>query len=258
MDPNPSRALARPAEADATLLTLLFAAAVSLTVWIPVPLLDTVVETWLRRQLFRRLARRHGHELPDAALAALADPASSGCTGCLVAALWWPVKKLFKVVLAFLQFKDMADLVADVTHRGLLFEEALERGWLEDPVKVRQAMDRAAAAVRVKPLERLAFGVFLRQDPAWIEQIRTLTARERRSFAEGHGSIASRTLDRYPGLLPEIVQAFRLEMVAQLPEQGLAGPIVPEVMPPERPVGVEKRLEEPPPEDADEVKPHEP
>lgn len=255
-DPE-NRSLAKAVTFDWTVLVAI-ASLVSLTVWIPVPVLDLAVEGWLRRRMVLAGAKRRGLDLDPEAIKALADTPFGGCRGCLVMAVVWPIKKLFKSVLFFLNFKEMADLSADVIHRGLMLEEAFDRGWLpSQPEKVRAAMDAALGQVHVRPIERLMWGPFAHQDPQWQGAIAKAAGRERDRAAAGAEptSTATGASTQFPGVLPEVLHAFRAQMgVAPETEQRVAGLIEPEVVPPDE-TALEGRPEAPAVEDAEEIPP---
>ncbi len=253
MADEPESALTKGRTVDWTLLVAITTLA-SLTVFIPVPLLDTVVETWLRRRMVMGLASRRGSPLDDEAVKALADPASGGCRGCAVALLLWPIKKLFKTALTFLLFKDMADISSDMLHRGLLLQEAFDRGWLPgDASRVRIAIDRTIERFHVKPVERTVFGRFRHDNTPWREQIGRVTARSNDKIAAGDPvSPALAAMTAVPGLLPELLHHFHTEMgLSHEGETGVAGLIEPELLPPEE--SAQKKLEAPPVDDAEEV-----
>jgi hypothetical protein len=253
MADEPESALTKGRTVDWTLFAAITTLA-SLTVFIPVPLLDTVVETWLRRRLVLGLASRRGVVMEDDAVKALADPPSAGCRGCAIALVLWPIKKLFKSALAFLLVKDMADISADMLHRGLLYQEAFDRGWLPgDTAKVRAAIDRTVERFHVKPVERAIWGRFRHEDTPWREQIGRVTSRHKIKIVAGDPvSPALAALDRVPGLLPELLHQFHVEMGLELEgETGLPGLIEPELLPPE--LRAEKKPELLPLEEALEV-----
>lgn len=253
MADEPESALTKGRTVDWTLLVAITTLA-SLTVFIPVPLLDSVVETWLRRRLVMGLASRHGSPLDDEAVKALADPPSGGCRGCAISALLWPIKKLFKTALAFMLVKDMADISSDMLHRGLLLQEAFDRGWLPgDAARVRVAIDRTVERFHVKPVERTVFGRFRHDNTPWREQIARVTTRGNDKIAAGDPvSPALAALTAVPGLLPELLHHFHTEMgLTHEGETGVAGLIEPELLPPE--ASAQKSIEAPPVDDAEEV-----
>jgi hypothetical protein len=209
-----------------------YALLISLTVWIPIPLLDQGIENLLRRRLVRALARRHGAELDDEAVEALGNRSYSGCMGCFWSVVLWPIKKLLKSIVAVFQIKEMADLGSDVVHRGLLLEEAFEAGWLPgEAPRVREAMDRAVAKVDTRVVERAVRGTFRdhSDDLTRVVAEATRVARER---AKGHrGEALADAADagalgetaeemssamtaalQGTGIVPELIQWFRAEM----------------------------------------------
>jgi hypothetical protein len=237
---------------------------------IPIPIVDTWFENVLRRRMLRGIARRHGVTLGPADLSTLGDAATGGCLGLLLAVILWPIKKVLKTVLIVFQVKSIADTVSEVVHRGLLVEEALERGWLPgDAGTVRTAMDRALAHIDTRPIERSLMGPLrdgrhelnrviwesvriarLRRDqPAEA----VADAAETRGLGTAADTLAMDTALRVRGLVPELVGWFRAEMGAPPRlEDGLAGPIVPEVLPPDAAPEPDKALPAPV-EDAEEV-----
>jgi hypothetical protein len=246
---------APPAPPLSQLLIARYALLVALCALIPLPIVDSMVENYLRRRMARKIAERHGQELAPDALSTLADAPSGGCVGCLFAILWWPVKKLLKTLSVVFQVKGITDTMSEVVHRGLLLEEAFRAGWLPgDAAKVRLSMDKALASVDTRPLER-AFNGSLRDvrhdlNRAIWESVRITRARlasnpglaGAEALADAAdkdtlGPEASRASEvmvaaiQGYGLVPELVAWFRAEMGAPPEiEARLPGPIEPEVM----------------------------
>lgn len=248
--------LAKPSPIDSRVLFVL-AGLAGLTAWIPVPVIDGVIDGWLRRRMVVGIANRHGTELDHAVVKVLADEPSRGCTGCLFMVAWWPIKKVIKTVLVFPEFKEMADIGSNVAHRGLMLEEAFTRGWLPaEPAKVRAAMDKTLDRTRYRPVERLLWGPYRDEDVDWQQAIARAATRERERATSGGEptSPATAVSTQYPGLLPEILHAFRAEMgTAPDVETRVAGLIEPEVMVAE--TALEAKPDAPIVEDAEEIKP---
>lgn len=227
-----------------------YALLTSLTLLIPVPLVDRGIENFLRRRLVRAIAAGHDRELPEEAVRSLADAPGGGCVGCVWSVVLWPIRKLLKTALIFLQAKSIADVASEVLHRGLMLEEALEAGWLDDPNDadaVRAAMDRALAKVDIRLMERTLRGVFQdhRDELNLAVWEATRIARERASDpddelemspeAEALSSAMTAAV-RGTGVVPELLQWFRAEMgePPRLPQARLEGGLVePEVLPPD-------------------------
>ncbi len=149
---------------------LLYALLTGLTPLIPVPLADDLAKGPLRRRLVRLLAQAHGQELSGDSVEALArEPSSSGgCLlgGCLLQALLYPIKKIFRKVFFFLEWKRAIDLTSSTYHWGYLLNYALQEGLLESSgngptspsVRVddlRVAMEKACQEVPLQPVERV-------------------------------------------------------------------------------------------------------
>jgi hypothetical protein len=237
---------APPAPPLSQLLIGRYALLVALCALIPLPILDGMVENYLRRRMARKIAERHGQELAPEALATLADAPSGGCLGCLMSIVWWPVKKLLKTLSIVFQVKGITDTLSEVVHRGLLLEEAFREGWLPgDAGKVRLAMDKALASVDTRPRERTLNGSLrdVRHElnlTIW-ESVRITRARltELADAADQDklGPEANRASEVMVaaihgyGLVPELIAWFRAEMGAPPAlEARLPGPIEPEVL----------------------------
>lgn len=228
-----------------------YALLVALCDLIPVPLLDFWVENVLRRRMVRAIGLAHGVPLDADAQKQLGNKPFYGCSGCLVAIVVWPVKKLLKTISVVFQVKGIADTFTEVVHRALLLEEAFEAGWLPgDPERVRIAMDAALDHVDTRVVERTLRGTMR---DVRHELSRTVTesvriTRERLASrpaealadaaeADGLGpgaDEASRVMVaslKSSALVPELVTWFRAEM-GQAPrvESKLAGPIEPELV----------------------------
>lgn len=141
---------------------------VGLTPLIPVPFLDDVAKGYFRRRLVRQLAASHGRELGAAELDALTKEDDGGCLrGCLSAVLVYPLKKIFRKVFYFLEWKRAADLTSHTYHFGYLMNYALRRGpdgrSLLD-ARGAEAVGAAVAAVcrdaPIKPVEGAVSATF--------------------------------------------------------------------------------------------------
>ena len=132
-----------------------------LTPLIPVPFVDSLARRLLLRQLYQRVAAEQGLRLPPVALAHLTRSRGNLLVGCLVAVLWWPLKKLIRTVLYVLTVKDCLDELADATMRGHMVHEALRRGLLPaEASRVGDAMEAALGAHERSPALRLLRGEF--------------------------------------------------------------------------------------------------
>lgn len=135
---------------------------VSLTHLIPIPVLDWLVEGWLRNRLTR--VQLHGFEvdLPRKDVSMLASGDAGGCLGLVWSIVSWPFRRLLRYVLWVLIIKAMIDTFSDVVARAILVHEACAVEALPgDAVRVRAAMQRARRGLNTKPIER-AVGIVYR------------------------------------------------------------------------------------------------
>lgn len=228
----------------------IYAFLVAMTPWIPVPIVDGLIANYLRRAQLRAIADRHETKLDSEAIRILADDPGGGCLGFLIALLLWPFKKIFKTIFTFLHFKEIADLGSDAAHRGLLLEEAFAQGWLPgDPIRVREAMDKAVERIEIRLVERQLRGVFRKEERDWQTRI-----------APGNRPLQDETPARtaaeaaQAGIVAELIHAFRDEM-APGPKEAVAllGPLTPEVLPAD-PTDLAGPPPKPPVEEAEEIR----
>ncbi len=139
-----------------------------LTPLIPVPLVDDLVKSYFRKRLVRRLAASAGRPLSEEELDALASEGEGGCLrGCLLSALVYPLKAVFRKLFYFLEWKRAADLTSRTYHFGYLVGHALRpRADGASPLDLRgaRAVNEAIEAVcreaPIKPLEAAVGGTF--------------------------------------------------------------------------------------------------
>lgn len=137
---------------------------------IPVPFLDDWAKSALERRAFRLAAEREGLALTSEELDRLVQEPPSGCclVGCLGKALLYPIKKLIRKILFFLEIKRAVDQSTNALAENWLFSLALRRGmWqpngdLAQADMLRGVIERSCTVQGVKPLE-LAIGSTFRQ-----------------------------------------------------------------------------------------------
>lgn len=135
---------------------------------IPVPFLDDFAKGYLERRLFRIGAERESLTLSSEEADRLVQEPPSGCclTGCLGKALIYPIKRLIRKLLFFLEIKRAVDQSTNALAESWLFSLALRRGlWAPggDPAQadlMRQTIEKTCAAQGVKPLELAISGAF--------------------------------------------------------------------------------------------------
>jgi hypothetical protein len=139
-----------------------------LTPLIPVPLVDDLVKNYFRKRLVRSLAASAGRTLTGEELDALASEADGGCLrGCVVTAVVYPLKAVFRKIFYFLEWKRAVDLTSRTYHFGYLIGHALRRreggASLLDAHGARAVQEAVEAVCReapIKPLESAVGGTF--------------------------------------------------------------------------------------------------
>jgi len=161
-----------------------------LTPLIPVPVVDDLAKNYFRKRLVRRLAAANGRGLSIEELAALTREREGGCVrGCLVAAVVYPLKAVFRKIFYFLEWKRAVDLASRTYHFGYLVNYAMQRR--DDGTSIidaRRASDvsEAIAAVcresPIKPVEG-AIGVTFRGSRRVLRAAASLLASALRRLA---------------------------------------------------------------------------
>ena len=132
-----------------------------LTPLIPVPVLDDLAKNYFRRRMVRALAASHGRDISAAEVEALTAERGGGClSGCLVQAVVYPLKKIFRKIFFFLEWKRAVDLTSQTYHHGYLFDYAMQKGAggpavldLRGVGDVRAAIEAACRESSIKPVE---------------------------------------------------------------------------------------------------------
>lgn len=135
---------------------------------IPVPFLDDWAKSYLERRSFRLGAEREKLQLSSEEADRLVLEPPGGCCmmGCLGKALIYPIKKMVRKILFFLEIKRAIDQTTNALAENWLFSLALRRGvWTPggDPSRadlLRQAIEKTCAAQGVQPLELAIGGAF--------------------------------------------------------------------------------------------------
>ena len=140
-----------------------------LTPLIPIPLLDDLVKNYFRKRLVRSLAAGAGRALTEEEVNALASEPDSGCLrGCVVTALVYPLKAVFRKLFYFLEWKRAADLTSRTYHFGYLALYAMRPRAggagsaldLRGAAAVGQAIEAVCKEAPIKPLEAAVGGTF--------------------------------------------------------------------------------------------------
>ncbi len=139
---------------------------IGLTPLIPVPVVDDLAKSYFQRRMVRSLAASHGRRLSDEEVSALAvDRGGGGCLGCLGLLILYPLKKIFRKIFFFLEWKRAVDLTSASYHHGFLVDYVLGEwgapGALgRSAVEVRDAIDAVCRETPIKPLESAVRATF--------------------------------------------------------------------------------------------------
>jgi hypothetical protein len=141
---------------------------VGLTPLIPVPVLDDLAKSYLRKRMVRALAASNGRNLSEEDLGALASEKDGGCLrGCVSALIVYPLKAIFRKVFYFLEVKRAVDLTSRTYHYGYLVDYAMQPQRdgksildLRRAAEVSEAIHAVCQEAPIKPVESAIGGTF--------------------------------------------------------------------------------------------------
>ena len=121
-----------------------YAVLCGLTPLVPLPFVDDLVKGYFRRRMVRGLAAARAAPLAPADVQALADERRGGClTGCLGAAFVYPLKRIFRKIFFFLEWKRAVDTASETYHFGSLVDYALQERWMPPAGEIAASRVRA-------------------------------------------------------------------------------------------------------------------
>jgi len=209
-----------------TLVT--YAVLTGLTPLIPVPLVDDLVKSYFRKRLVRSVFTSAGRALSEEELDALVSERESGCLrGCLVTALVYPLKAIFRKIFYFLEWKRAADLTSRTYHFGYLVGYALRpradgRSLLDlrGARAVGEAIEAVCRESPIKPLEAAVGGTFRKSKDVLSGAAALLTRslrRERARPAEVAAAVERIEPEEVRELDPVVTRLQR--SIASVPEE---------------------------------------
>lgn len=160
---------------------------VGLTPLIPVPFVDDIVKGHLMRRMAHALAASHGRALRPEEVEALTEERGGGALGCLGQAALYPLKKIFRKIFFFLEWKRAVDLTSRTYHHGYLLDYALGAPELfnaRPAAELRDAIDAVCREAPVKPLESAVGATFRKSKGVLRSAAGLLTGALRRRGAE--------------------------------------------------------------------------
>lgn len=154
MNEDPTRTPLQGADHQNSLIT--HAVLVGLTPLIPVPFVDDLVRGHLMRRMVRALAAAHGRSLSNEEVQALTEDRGGCLGGCAGQLVLYPIKKIFRKVFYFLEWKRAVDLTSRTYHHGYLVDYAFaspERFAGKTAAELRDAVEAVCREAPVKPIE---------------------------------------------------------------------------------------------------------
>jgi hypothetical protein len=133
-----------------------------LSLLLPIPFVDSLLEAYFRRRMPRDIARRRGRALPLQSIRAVNRQRASWWPGCLL----WPgqavvylIRNLWRTLVYVLTVYDTSEKLSYYWHRAFLLDYAIGRGDLDRPAQAELAavaLHRVLATTQTSPLLNLA------------------------------------------------------------------------------------------------------
>jgi hypothetical protein len=142
-----------------------------LSLLLPIPFVDALIEEYFRRRMPQDIARRRGRTLPHQSIRAI-NRSRTGCwPGCLLTplhAVVYLIRNLWRTIVYVLTVIDASEKLSYYWHRAFLLDYMIGRGYLDQPARAETAavaLHRVLATTRTSPLLNLAQEI--------VEQART-------------------------------------------------------------------------------------
>ena len=133
-----------------------------LSLLLPIPFADSLLEAYFRRRMPGDIARRRGRALPLHSIRAVNRQRASWWSGCLL----WPaqavvylIRNLWRTLVYILTVYDTSEKLSYYWHRAFLLDYAIGRGDLDTPARAETAavaLHRVLATTQTSPLLNLA------------------------------------------------------------------------------------------------------
>ena len=133
-----------------------------LSLLLPIPFVDGLLETYFRRRMPGDIARRRGRALPVRSIRAVNRQRATWWPGCLL----WPgqavvylIRNLWRTLVYILTVYDTSEKLSYYWHRAFLLDYAIGRGDLDRPARAELAavaLHRVLETTQTSPLLNLA------------------------------------------------------------------------------------------------------
>mgnify|MGYP003378764947 CR=1 FL=1 len=161
----PGRGLGRgssPIPTDFDWLIYADATFAGLSLLLPIPFVDGLIETYFRRRMPGDIARRRGRALPMQSIRLANRQRGTLWPGCLlwpVQALVYLIRNLWRTLVYILTVYDTSEKLSYYWHRAFLLDYAIGRGDLDTPARAETAavaLHRVLDTTQTSPLLNLA------------------------------------------------------------------------------------------------------
>lgn len=237
--PAPAASSARRVPTEFDWIIYADATFAGLSLLLPIPFVDGLIETYFRRRMPGDIARRRGRVLPLPSIRAVNRQRATLFPGCLlwpVQAIIYLIRNIWRTVVYILTVYDTSEKLSYYWHRAFLLDYAIGRGDLDQPARAElaaAALHRvlettptspllnlaqeivAQARQRLGALARAIFGWLRRQKSAETGQAATTIAAHWDEFHDYLIGLA----DRYDATLAELEQQQAAAAAAAPPPQ---------------------------------------
>lgn len=192
-----------------------YAVLAGLTPLIPIPFVDDLAKAYFKRRMVRLIAKSRNQLFDNEQIKTLADDKDSGCLlGCLTAVTIYPLKKIFRKIFFFLEWKRAIDTVSHTYYQGYLIDYALNEQWI--------------APYGPAPAEKIRSGLdtVLRQtNTSLIERAVVETFKQSKSALKNAAGLMKRALGRLPRRAPEDQVERAIESIEREEEREVEGAV---------------------------------
>lgn len=170
--PTPTPGLSAPKRVPTEFDWLIYADATfaGLSLLLPIPFVDALIEEYFKRRMPQDIARRRGRTLPAHSVRAV-NRSRVGCwPGCLLTplrAVVYLIRNLWRTIVYVLTVVDASEKLSYYWHRAFLLDYMIGRGYLDHPARA----ETAAAALH-QVLETTQTSPFLNLAREIVEQAR--------------------------------------------------------------------------------------
>ena len=198
-----------------------------LSLLLPLPFVDSLIETYFRRRMPRDIARRRGRALPGQSIRAVNRQRATLFPGCLlwpVQAIIYLIRNIWRTVLYVLTIVDASEKLSYYWHRAFLLDYAIGRGDLDQRARAElaaTALHRVLETTQTSPLLNLAqeivaearqrLGALARAIFGWLRRRKSSEAGQAASTIAAHWAEFRDYLialaDRYDAALAELESA---------------------------------------------------